>query len=384
MNLTDYFDSPEIDTNPTALSKPSSICSKIITLHQIKNNAIEPGSLAIIGVNESRNSNNPSASKSPNIIRTFLYGLSNSSLRKPLLDLGNIKPTSSPANTYSAVSEVVNYLSSKGINTVVLGGTQELTWPIYSGISANKPMINITVVDQKLDAETNSNDFSPSCYLNKFLVEPFEKLFTLNLLAYQGYLTDDNLLNQFAQVNLNQYRLGFVRGSIHEVEPCFRDSEIVSFDMSSIRQGDCPGSISPSPNGLYAEEACQLARFAGLSNRNQCFGLFDFSPENDINNQSAHLAAQIVWHYIEAFNGRKSDSFSSSKNLKRFYVKSPIPNVELVFIKSISTDKWWMELPGTKKTESKPFLIACTYNDYKLASKGDVPDRWLKILKRVS
>ncbi|HOP03121.1 MAG TPA: arginase family protein [Tenuifilaceae bacterium] len=383
MNLTDYFDFPEISINPASLSKPSSISSKVVTLQHLKNNALEAGSLAIIGVTESRNSNNPSASNSANIIRKFLYGLSNSPIRKPLLDLGNIKQTSSPANTYSALSEVVAYLSSKGVMSIILGGTQELTWSIYRGICASNTMINITLVDQTLDAEANSNDFSPYCYLNKFLSEPFEKLFSLNLLAYQGYLTDEKLLNQFESNNLSHYRLGYVRGSIQEVEPCFRDSEIVSFDMASIRQGDSPGSVSPSPNGLYAEEACQLARYAGLSNKNKCFGLFDFSPENDVHNQSAHLAAQIVWHYIEASNNKKNDTFSTN-NVKRFYVKSPIPNVELVFIKNTSTDKWWMELPGTEKTGGEPLVVACTYTDYKLASKGDIPERWLKILKRVS
>lgn len=385
MNLTDYLDVSDAAANPLGLGRIASIYGKMAFLGLTKNPELNQDSLAIIGVCESRNSSNPGSSMAPDAIRSFLYALSGNGIRKPLIDLGNIKSTNSPADTYMALRDVTEFLSSKGVCTVVLGGTQELTWPLFLALSNKHKPLNITFIDQKLDLAHNDDDFSSTCYLNKLLNESVEKVFALNLLAYQGYMNDDSLLTTFEKKHHSLFRLGFVRGSMSEVEPYLRDSDLISFDMASIRQGDSPGAITPSPNGLYAEEACQLARYAGLSNRTNCFGLFEMNTQNDRDGQSAHLAAQIVWHFIDSYNHRKPDfPNKSSQKAKRFYVKSPIPNVELVFIKSASNDSWWMELPGTKKTNEKPVLVACSHNDYKQASKGDVPDRWLKALKRMT
>jgi formiminoglutamase len=41
------------------------------------------------------------------------------------------------------------------------------------------------------------------------------------------------------------------------------------------------GVNSPSPNGLYPEEACQLMRFAGMSPNVKCMSLHGFNSEND-------------------------------------------------------------------------------------------------------
>lgn len=385
MNLTDYFDWPDIPINGYGLEKNASVYGKLVTLGLTKKVDLVSGSLAIIGVCESRNSNNPGAATAPDAIRTFLYGLSNSVLRKPLVDLGNIKKTASPTDTYLALRDVVSYLNEKGIGILLLGGTQELTFPIFQGLAERNSPLNITIIDHKIDMGVDDEDFSSTCYINRMLNESAGRIFSINHLGHQGYLNNNALVTKFEKSQNNLARLGFVRGSMTEVEPFFRDSNLVSFDMGSIRQGDSPGSVAPSPNGFYAEEACQLAKYAGISNRTDCFSMFEYNTIADRDNQSAHLAAQIAWHFIDGFNHRKADFPSESKRMaKRFYVKSPIPNIEMVFIKSLSTSTWWMELQGTPKTNGSPMLVACSHNDYKLASKGDVPDRWLKALKRMT
>ena len=385
MNLADYLDDSDATSNLYGLGKTVSIHGTVIPLAHGKSIELTQGSLAILGVCESRNSNNPSASLAPDLIRSFLFGLSGATLRKPLIDLGNIKQTSSPADTYMALRDVVNHLAEKGVATIILGGTQELTWPLYLALSAQSKPLNISLIDYKLDMDSRDDDFSSSSYVNKILKEAVDHIFSVNLLGFQSYMNDNSLISKFEKKSHTALRLGYVRGSMSEVEPYLRDSNIVSFDMGSVRQGDCPGNILPSPNGLYAEEACQLARYAGLGGRTQCFGIFELSAKNDRDGQSAHLAAQIAWHFIDAYNHRKVNFTNHNiQKAKRFYVKSPIPNVELVFIKSNSTDAWWMEVPGGDKSKGEPILVACSHNDYKLASNGDVPDRWLKALKRIS
>lgn len=386
MNLSDYFDIPDILPFYNGLSKSASIFGKIQILGVGRKFEIEKNSLVILGIQESRNSDNPGASHAPNSIRKYLYSLSNSPIKLPLIDLGNLKLSGSPADTYMATRDVISYLIGKGATCLVLGGTQEITWPIFTATAEHKELINISLIDHSIDMGNNDGDFSSKCYIERFINDPSKKLFELNILGYQGYLCNNQHINALTDINHELARLGYVRGAMAEVEPMLRDSDIVSVDLASVKQSDSPGAIAPSPNGLYSEEICQLARYSGLSNRVSTFGVFELNTHADPLGQSGHLAAQVAWHFIDAFNIRSNFKPISNdiKTQKRFYVKSPIPNIELNFIHNIVNDTWWMEFPATKRNNDKPLLAACSYNDYRMASNGDVPERWLRIWKKLS
>jgi hypothetical protein len=98
------------------------------------------------------------------------------------------------------------------------------------------------------------------------------------------------------------------------------------------------------------------------------------------------LAAQIAWHFIDGFNVRYAykEPSEQNENLKRYFVKSPIPNIELIFIQNTTNDNWWMVLPPTSKSAGESKTISCSYNDYLRASNGDVPERWLRAWKRIT
>jgi formiminoglutamase len=383
VNITEYLEPSSVLPQGGCLSRDVSLLGRIAMFHNLPSStAMEKGSLAIVGVMEDRNSCSSSSAQAPDAIRAYLYGLSGSILRKPLLDLGNLKPAATPAQTYSALEFIAAELMQKGITLLVLGGTHELTWPLYKSVQSQTPRVNLSIVDSTLDMGNGDGDFSSKCYLDQLSAEPSENLLTLSLLGYQGYLTNHKHHKALQDNHHETVRLGFLRSSMSEVEPTLRDAHFVSFDMSSIRQSDSPGVSCPSPNGLYAEEACQLARYAGNSPVIKCFGIFDLTPLNDPNGQSQHLAAQIAWHFIEAYNQR-AESSPTQGGIKRFYVKSPIPNVELVFLHNNLQNCWWMELPGKKTTDAPPILISCSYSDYQKASMGEVPDRWLNAWKRL-
>lgn len=385
MNFADYFNPSDAMPNPLGLSKNSSVFGKVQVYGMSKKVEIGSKTLAIIGVGESRNSNNPSANQSPDAIRKYLYGLSGACIKKPIVDLGNLKPTPSPVDTYMAIRDVVSELVSKGVTILVLGGTQEITWPIFMGISEHKDLINLSLIDHTIDMGNEQGDFSSTCFIDRIVSESPSKLFSLNMLGYQGYLTSLEHIDILTKRNDELARLGFVRSSMAEVEPTLRDSDIVSLDMGCIRQGDSPGSISPSPNGFYAEEVCQLARYSGLSNQVKVFGIFELNISSDPSNQSSHLAAQILWHFIDAFNARSSNAqiSLSNSNIKRYIVSGAIPDIDMVFLHNPANDTWWMEMPETKEFSSNNLVFACSYNDYKQASQGDVPDRWIRIWRKL-
>jgi len=387
MNLVDYLDPTIAVPYSKGLDSRYSFSSQLVFhKHGKPFPEINTGDIVIIGVPESRNSANLSASEAPELIRKYLFSLAPTSYKTHIIDVGNIKQTKSPTDTYAALRDLIGYFISKNSRVVVIGGTQELTIPIYEGLSNQITPINLSIIDSHIDISDNETEFESTSYLNKVVGKPVSNLFDLSLIGYQGYFCNSKLIEQLTHRNYETLRLGFVRGNIHEVEPTLRDSDFVSFDISAIRNSDCPGSFRPSPNGLYAEEACQLARLSGINEKNSVFGLFEYCRENDHGEISAHLAAQIIWHYIEASSQKKMDFASHSESdLKKFIVNIGPPESELVFYKSLISDLWWVEI----KTENPQFpngkiVISCSYNDYLLASKHEIPERWFRIFKKVT
>ena len=63
------------------------------------------------------------------------------------------------------------------------------------------------------------------------------------------------------------HRLGEVRSCMEDAEPVIRNADMISVDVSAIRFPDAPGSHNESPNGFYGDEACQLMRYAGMSDK---------------------------------------------------------------------------------------------------------------------
>ena len=113
-------------------------------------------------------------------------------------------------------------------------------------------------------------------------------------------------------MNFDYLRLGDLRQNITSVEPYLRSSDIVSFDLSSIKQSDAPGTTSPSPNGLEAHHSCAITRYAGMSDRVSSLGIFEIDLKNDVSKQTIKLVSQIIWYFFEGFSLRNND-FPNSK-----------------------------------------------------------------------
>ncbi len=386
MNPADYLDPTDAIPKRGGVSKGSSSLLNITPFkHGKAFPEINKGDIIIIGFSESRNSSNLSASKSPDLIREYFYSLSCFPAKVKIIDAGNLKVTKSPKDSYSAIKDLTDYFLAKESTLIVLGGTQEISLPIYQAIKNHRKNINLSFIDSRIDMDENNGEFNSNSYLQYFLDEPNESLFNISLIGYQGYLCDSNKLDKLVKLNHETLRLGYVRGNFKDVEPTFRDSDFVSFDLGAIRNSDCQGNIYPSPNGLYAEEACQLSRFSGLSDKTCCFGIFELNADADISSQSAHLSAQLIWHFIEAYIQRKGENPLSNNEFKKFIVDSSTPGIEMVFFKSLLSDNWWMEVPtnNIQLYPSRKVIVACSYNDYVAASKQEIPEKWIRTYNKV-
>ncbi|MDP4205132.1 MAG: formimidoylglutamase [Bacteroidota bacterium] len=338
-------------------------------------NGIESYKLAIIGVTDERNSDNKGCGQGPDKIREELYNLAWNFNELKIVDLGNLIQGNTIDDSYSALKMVCELLMEANVTVIVLGADQDLTYGLFNAYNTDK-QINLLCVDSAFDLTPVISDFNASCWLNGLLHPKIQNLRNVSFLAYQTYFVGEELLRLTREKFFDELRLGILRNKMDVAEPYFRDSDLVSFDISSIRSADAPAHVNAGPNGLYGEEACALARYAGISDRLTIFGLFGMNPSLDFRNISAELSAQIIWYFIEGFYFRRKDYPAGSlENYTRFYVEIDDIDFPLVFYKSSGSDRWWMELTWDGEPV-RTTVVSCTEDDYKTACKSEVPESW--------
>jgi hypothetical protein len=128
-------------------------------------------------------------------------------------------------------------------------------------------------------------------------------------------------------------------------------------------------------------------RYAGLSEKVSSVGLFEVNPGHDQRGQTAHLSAQMLWYFLDGFSQRSND-FPDEKNGQyiKYYVDMEGHKEDVVFYKSKSTDRWWMEIPVSEEKRSKyrrHLMVPCSYLDYQTACNNEIPDRWWQAYQKL-
>ncbi len=350
---------------------------------------LEEIDIALIGVCEDRNSeNNEGCKLAPDAVREFLYKLYDTGFRGNIVDLGNINAGHSTDDTFFALRSTVDHLIRKNIIPVIIGGSQDLTYAQFLGYKDLEQTINITAVDSTFDLGNPDEDITSNSYLGKIILHQPNYLFNYSNIGYQTYLVDQNSLQMMNRLYFDAYRLGQVRDKIEEAEPVIRQSDMITFDISSIKHSDAPANPNASPNGFYSEEACQIMRYAGMNDKLSSIGIYELNPKFDENGKTAHLAAQMIWCFFDGFYNRKND-FPSRTNPDyiRFHVVLQDDKYEINFYKSKKSDRWWMEIPYPPHKDLKferHTLIPCSYKDYELAISNEIPDRWWQTYQKLS
>src|SRR4030042_6618450 len=381
MNLNDYFDPVELEKPEEFVPDTDLSFGRDIMVNTPSNpiDEISDYQIALIGVPEDRNSHNKGTALAPKRIRGKLYQLFRVNDKTRIIDLGNLKPGNTFNDTSVALRDVLIELISNQVTAIILGGSQDMTIACFTAFEQSKSSVNLVTIDSTIDAVSS---LSGSChYLTKMLGN--KKLFKFTNIGHQQYLTDMNCLELLEKSNFESIRLGNIREKIFLVEPLLRDSHLVSFDIGALRQGDAPARISTSPNGFFAHEACQIARYSGMGDMISCFGIFEVNPKFDINDLTSHVAAQMVWYFIEGFSIRKIEYPSSESNdFKVFIISHDKMEHDITFLKSIKTGRWWMEVPVVKA--GRKIMVACSQEDYQQACNHDIPDLWWKSFRKLN
>lgn len=344
--------------------------------------------LAIIGVEEDRKAvNNEGCGLAADYVREHLYKLFQGNYTAKIADLGNIRKGNSIEDTYFAVTDVLSALLKKNIVPILIGGSQDLTYCNYLAYLKMEQTINIVSVDSAFNIGDGDKELNSESYLSKIILHKPNILFNHSNVGYQTYFVEQNAIELMDKLYFDAHRLGQVRKRMEDVEPIVRNADVLSFDISAIRQSDAPGNGNASPNGFYGEEACQITRYAGMSDKLSSIGFYEINPAFDNNKQTAHLAAQMIWYFIDGFYNRKQDyPIVDKSEYTKYRVSITNHEHEIVFYKSNKSDRWWMDVPypmNHKIKFERHHMVPCSYSDYETACRDEMPDKWWQTFQKL-
>ncbi|HZI68102.1 MAG TPA: formimidoylglutamase [Hanamia sp.] len=328
--------------------------------------------MVLVGINEYRGSGKNISGKAADAVRKKFYNLHFWHKEISIADIGNIKIGSSVGDSYAALTIVLKELLELKKIVVIIGGSHDNTLAQYFAYKEMNKIIDATVVDATIDLRSESTLRSENFLMEMLTGEP-NMVRHYNHIAFQSYFVHPRMLETMDKLRFDCFRLGKVKEDLSEMEPVIRSSHLFSFDIAAIKHSDAPATDC-SPNGLTGEDACTLARYAGMSSSISTIGIYGFDPSKDENELTALQIAQMLWYFIDGKNRcRQESSLSDRQNFNEYH--TAFAEVDTVFLQSKKTGRWWMQMPDKK-------MIACSYKDYLFASSNQIPERWLRAQER--
>ena len=300
-----------------------------------------------------------------------------------IYDLGDILPGNNLKDTYFALSQVVFELVKINTIPIVVGGSQDLILALYTAYEKLEQMINICSVDHALDLGDPEIPENASGYLSHLLLKRPCYLFNHANIGLQIPYSNPKELELFEKLYFDVCRLGEFNSDFKTAEPHLRNSDIINIDFKAIKASETLNSNGIA-NGFYAQQICQIAKYAGISDKVTSLGIFNHT---NFTNVSDHLLAEIIWYFIDGVVSRFGDFPIGSKiDYKKFTVFMEEANHELVFYKSNKSARWWMEVPFPPTNESKyerHYVVPCNKQDYDNAMKNELPNLWWKTYQKL-
>ncbi|WP_395057935.1 formimidoylglutamase [Flavobacterium sp.] len=357
---------------------PQTLGKKVVFHTDAEFPNIENASIAIIGVLENRGLGDTNEIVDLSNIRKEFYGLFPGNWQTQIIDLGNIVAGESLEDTYYVIKTAVAHLIKNKVIPVVIGGSQDLTYAMYRTYDQLEQMVNVVSIDSTFDF-ARENGLESESYLTKMIVDEPNNLFNYSNIGFQTYFNAQEEIDLIEKLYFDAYRLGEVCNNPTIAEPVFRDADLVSIDLSSVKSSDSGNFATFVPNGFSGKEICSLSRYAGISDKVSSFGVFNHKNTK----QESVLIAQIIWYFVEGFHFRSNEyPFGTKENYIKYIVTL---EDELVFYKSNITERWWIEIPFISLQNNKlkkSTLLPCVYEDYLAACAGEVPERWWKAQRK--
>ena len=363
------------------LIQPNQVIGKNTRIFSEQNGSpeLEGCSIAIIGVSEIRNTFFPTSQYKTLDFRKCFYKLFPGNWNFNICDLGDLPNGATAEDTYFALSEICLCLRQLNVIPIVIGGSHDLIFPMYQSYSKTEQLVNIVSVDNQFDFSQEEELISGRSYMSRIIMDQPNFLLNFTNLGYQSYLIAQEELDLIDKLYFDALRLGNILNDVTIAEPYLRDANIIGFDMKSL-SWQATNIASGNPNGIDARTICALARYAGISDRLDIFGVFEL-PNSNIFNQ---LLSQIIWYFIEGYSCRFEEyPLHTNKGFTKYTVA--LSDMEMIFFQSEKSNRWWLEVINHSYLNNKnktTALLPCTHQDYLDACNDKIPDMWWKAIKR--
>ncbi len=365
--------------NPEIIEFSSQLSQKQLGFSMVKNSMnnfpdLQNIKLTIIGVLENRNDSNATKIVDISYVRKAIYQLYPGNWTNDIADLGDIDEGSSTEDTFYALKLITEKLLKLNIIPIIIGGTQDLTYPIYRAFDNLDQMVNLVTIDSKFDFGKEDEPVKIDSYLSRIIADEPNNLFNYSNIGYQTYYNAQEEIDLIEKLYFDAYRLGEVSNNISIAEAILRDADFVSLDLTAVKSADSGNYYTFVPNGFDGKEICSLSRYAGISSKMKILGIFN---HNNSENES-NLIAQIVWYFIEGFYFRTDENPDKDKSHFTKY-NVLVEDHQIIFYKSEKTQRWWVETPHFKSLGNiNEFgaLLPCTNDEYIKCCAQEIPDRW--------
>lgn len=309
---------------------------------------------------------------SPDTIRSEFYKLFHWHTDVSVADLGNVKCGASLQDSYAALRTVVQELVEQRKKVIIIGGSHDNTLAQYQAYGSMNRIIDAVCIDSRIDLDMDS--VLPA---DNFLVDMFtgvpNHLRHYTHIGFQSYFMHPQMLETIDKLGFDCYRVGKVKEAIEEMEPAIRNSDLFSFDIAAIQYAHAPANHI-TPNGFNGEEACTLLQYAGMSKTCTSIGIYGYIPGQDQHQLTAKQVSHMLWYVMDGIQkGKNEASLDNRSSFDEFTIA--FAEVEMDFLRSKRTGRWWMKLHDGK-------YAACSYQDYLVASRNDIPERWMRAMER--
>lgn len=339
---------------------------------------LEGKSIAFFSIEEGA----PSAA---NTFRKSWYGMRNAAHVESFVDLGDfIVSKDFGEKEVSELGYALSELMELGITAFAVSSVPQLfSRAVEKAHGFLKKTYTSVEVNNRIADSSTFGAIDSEDWLTKALQQDVPYLRQYSLLGYQTFYVGEDQLDYLDKLGFECHRLGDIKGSLIGAEPMIRSANYLKCSTEAI-QAHVTGNAHQYPNGLNGEEACAILRFAGASPQMRLVNM-EVSKDS-FNPVSAELLAQMLWYFCEGTLMRyEEDPLNDDANFMKYVTNLDKPADNIIFYKSTRTDKWWMHLPvEEKKHPESEYLIPCSYADYQQAASGEVPNKWLSAVNRLS
>ncbi len=304
-------------------------------------------------------------------IREEFYALYSGYSSEKIVDLGVLKPGVNRDETLLRVKEICTELMLADTIPFILGSHHSLDYGQYMGYEELEKDVNLLVVDSKIDL-MDGEDLEAH-HTKQLVLHSPNYMFNYSHLGHQFYLNAPEVMETLEKLNFDSIRLGNLKNNIADNEPYIRYANMLSFDLSVIKHADAPGKKDSQPFGLGSEDACQIAWYAGISNKLQSAGIYGYNRFLDDRNMTAKVVAVMMWYFIEGVSEREELHEFESEFYKK-YIVSFDAYQDVVFYKSRIKEFWWMKIVDN--------IYPCSYSDYEKASNGILPEIYANFVNK--